>query len=110
MIIPNAENGSEYTICKGVRPQTCPICGRQETKGSISVVLNDWGCNASVCKSCWDSGFKKAYTKAGSLNSHNPTIEQLTERKEFHARERKSFMEQANVNYRNYLKTLRNRA
>lgn len=106
MIIPSAD-GSEYTLCKGVNPQDCPICGRQEDKGSISVVLNDWGCNASVCKSCWDSGFKKAYLKASSLHPSNPTVEPLTESKLFHERERRRFMEEANVAYRNYLKSLR---
>src|SRR6266568_2192327 len=107
MIIPNAENGSEYTVCKGKSPQNCPICGRQEVAGSISIVLNDWGCNASVCKSCWDSGFKKAYLKASSQSAHNPTVESLTEKKEFHERERRRFMEEAIVSYHKYLKTLR---
>jgi len=107
MIIPNEENGSEYTPCKGVRPQNCPICGRQEVKGSISVVLSDWGCGASVCKSCWDSGFKQAYLKAIRLSPHNPTVENLTEKKEFHENERRRFMEEAKASYHNYLKTLR---
>ena|SRR2546425_1202902 len=107
MIIPNAENGSDYTACKGVRPETCPICGRREVAGSISVVLSDWGCKASVCQSCWGSGFKEAYLKAISLNPNNPTVEKLTDKKEFHDRERRRFMAEAKVSYHNYLKTLR---
>jgi ribosome-binding protein aMBF1 (putative translation factor) len=106
MIIPNAENGSEYTPCKGVIPQSCPICGRKEAAGSISVVLNDWGCNASVCKSCWDSGFRKTYLSASKLSPHNSTVENLTEKKEFHDRERRRFMVEARLSYHNYLKTL----
>jgi|SRR2546428_9479742 len=106
MIIPNAENGSEYTVCKGVNPQNCPICGRNEVKGSISIVLNDWGCNASVCKSCWDSGFKRTYLQASKLSPHNPTVESLTDKKDFHEHERRRFMEEARVSYHGYLKTI----
>jgi ribosome-binding protein aMBF1 (putative translation factor) len=106
MIIPNAENGSQYTVCKGKNPQNCPICGRQEVEGSISIVLNDWGCNASVCKSCWDSGFNETYAKASSQSPRNSTVESLTEKKQFHERERRRFMEEAVESYHNYLKTL----
>ena len=106
MIIPGAD-GSEYTLCKAVNPQNCPICGRKEENGSISVVLNDWGCNASVCKSCWDFGFKKAYLKSSSFDPHNSIVEPLTAQKLFHERERRRFMEEANAAYRNYLKTLK---
>src|SRR2546422_6044681 len=107
LIIPNAENGSDYTPCKGVRPQDCPICGRKEVEGSISVVLSDWGCGASVCKSCWDSGFKQVYLRASAINPHNPTVENLTKEKLFHDRERRRTMKEAKVAYDNYLKTLR---
>ena len=105
MIIPS-EDGSEYTLCKGVHPQDCPICGRKEQEGSFSVVLSNWGCNASVCKECWDSGFEKTYLKSSSLHPHNPTVESLTEQKLVHERERRRFMEEAIAAYRNYLKTL----
>jgi ribosome-binding protein aMBF1 (putative translation factor) len=108
MIIPNAENGSDYTVCKGKNPQNCPICGRQEVNGSISIVLSDWGCNASVCKSCWDSGFGRTYLKAISLSPHNPTVEHLTDQKLFHERERRRFMEEAIESYYKYLKILAN--
>src|SRR5467141_3357635 len=99
MIIPNAENGSDYTVCKGKNPQTCPICGRQEVEGSISIVLNDWGCNASVCNKCWDSGFKRSYLKASKLSPNNPIVESFTAKKEFHERERRKAMEEAIVSY-----------